>query len=316
MKKKAAFITFLVFSLLFCRVTPLWAADDPFSLIERSSYSEEDKEYLRHQVDSLVKEAEEKDLPLSPIVSKLKEGLAKKVLPYELVKTLNTKKNSLEKAQEILQKNGVKEKDLIVDLALSLELSVPPQVIEEALSKALANDGKRVELVVDSLSALLEMGVDPEKAGKIVAEAANNNFSSKDMKKVAQLLERARRAGADSEQVAKVLADALEKYDNFNLVEMEVQKFIASSREKSTVRSGQGVIISSPGIASGGTPAQEGGTPLENTPSSGGKPPTQEGGTPLESSASSEANSSTGGAEEQSSSTGSSPIEEGGKPLE
>lgn len=316
MKEKKVFITLLVFALLFCRVTPLWAADDPFSLIERSSYSEEDKEYLRYQVDSLIKEAKEKDLPLSPIVSKLKEGLTKKVLPYELVKTLNTKKTSLEKAQEILQKNGVKEKDLIIDLALSLELSVPPQVIEEALSKALANDGKRVELIVDSLSSLLEMGVDPEKAGKIVAEVADNNLSSKDMKKVAQLLERARRAGADSEQVAKVLADALEKYDNFNLVEMEVQKFIASSREKSTVRSDQGVIISSPGIASSGTPTQEGGTPLESAPSSVGKPPTQEGGTPLESSASSEEDSSTEEAEEQSSSAGNPPVEEGGKPLE
>jgi len=319
MRRKAVFISFLVFSLLWGGVTLLWAADNPISLIEQSHYSEEDKEYLRHQVDSLIKEAEEKDLPTSPIVSKLKEGLTKKILPYELVKTLNAKKDSLEKAQEILQKNGIKERDLIADLALSLELSVPPQVIEEALSKALVNDGKRVELIVDSLSSLLEMGVDPEKAGKIVEEVADNNLSSKDMRKMAQLLERARRAGADSGQVAKVLADALEKYDNFNLVEMEVQKFIASSREKPAVRSGQGVIVSSPGIASSGTPAQEGGTPLESTTSSEGKPPTQEGGAPLESAPSSETNSSTSTGEatqEQSSSTGNPPVQEGVTPLD
>jgi len=321
--KKEIFVSFLVFFLFFVGIAPLWAASDPLSLIEKSSYSEEDKEYIRDQVDSLIKEAQEKNLPLSPIVSKLKEGLTKKVTPNELVKTLNHKKDSLEKAQEILQRNGVREEDLIINLALSLELSVSPEVVEETLNKALANDGKRLQLIVDSLSSLLEMGVDPERAGEIVEKVADKNLSSREMKKMAQLLERARRAGADSEQVAKVLADALDKYDNFNLVEMEVQQFIASSREKPALRSGQGVTVSSPGITSGGTPAQEGGTPLETTttPSPTGKPPIQEGGTPLETAPSSETKPPVGegggtAGEQQSSSTGKPPAQEGGTPLD
>jgi len=316
--KKEIFVSFFILFLFFAGIVPLWAASDPLSLIEKSPYSEEDKEYLRSQVDSLIKEAQEKSLPLSPIISKLKEGLSKKVLPHELVKTLNNKKGSLEKAQEILQKNGIKgEENLIIDLALSLELSVPPQAIEEALSQALANDGKRLQLIVDSLSSLLEMGVDPEKAGEIVKAVADKNLSSRDMKKMAQLLENARKAGVDSEQVARVLANALEKHDNFNLVEIEVQRFIASSKEKPALRSGQGVIVSSPGITSGGTPAEEGGTPLESTPPSAGKPPTQEGGTPLEVAPSSEAKPSTEGATEKpSSSTSIPPVQEGGTPLD
>ena len=225
----------------------------------------------------------------------------------------------------------MKEEDLIINLALSLELSVSPEVVEETLNKALANDGKRLQLIVDSLSSLLEMGVDPERAGEIVEKVADKNLSSREMKKMAQLLERARRAGADSEQVAKVLADALDKYDNFNLVEMEVQQFIASSREKPALRSGQGVTVSSPGITSGGTPAQEGGTPLETTttpsptnpptPSPTGKPPIQEGGTPLETAPSSETKPPVGegggtAGEQQSSSTGKPPAQEGGTPLD
>jgi len=114
-----------------------------------------------------------------------------------------------------------------------------------------------------------------------------------------------------------VLANALEKHDNFNLVEIEVQRFIASSKEKPALRSGQGVIVSSPGITSGGTPAEEGGTPLESTPPSAGKPPTQEGGTPLEVAPSSEAKPSTEGATEKpSSSTSIPPVQEGGTPLD
>ena len=197
----------------------------PYPLIESSSYSEEDKEYLQIQVDTLIKEAQEKDLPLSPIISKLKEGLSKKVRPHELVKTLNVKKDSLEKAQEILEENGIKgEEDLVVDLALSFELSVPPQVVEEAVSKALANDGKRLQVVVDSLSTFLEMGVKPEKAGEIIEKAVEKDLSAREIKKMTELLNKARRAGADPQRVAETLANALGKYDNFKLVEMEVQK--------------------------------------------------------------------------------------------
>ena len=278
--RKRIVVLLLVF-LLFAGITPLWAASDPISLIESSSYSEEDKEYLQIQVDTLIKEAQEKDLPLSPIISKLKEGLSKKVRPHELVKTLNVKKDSLEKAQEILEENGIKgEEDLVVDLALSFELSVPPQVVEEAVSKALANDGKRLQVVVDSLSTFLEMGVKPEKAGEIIEKAVEKDLSAREIKKMTELLNKARRAGADPQRVAETLANALGKYDNFKLVEMEVQKVIASSREKPALKSGEGVVVSSPGVTSGSTPVQEGGTPLESgVPPAGGKPPTEEGGT-------------------------------------
>ena len=238
------------------------------------------------------------------------------------MKTLDNKKNSLEKAQEILQRNGVREEDLIINLALSLELSVSPEVVEEALNKALANDGKRLQLIVDSLSSLLEMGVDPERAGEIVEKVADKNLSSREIKKMVQLLEKAQKTGADSKQVARILADALDKYDNFNLVEMEVQRFIASSREKPASRPGEAVTVSSPGITSGGTPVQEGGTPLETTttPSPTGKPPIQEGGAPLETAPSSEAKPPVGegggAAGEQSPSAGKPPAQEGGTPLD
>ena len=90
-----------------------------------------------------------------------------------------------------------------------------------------------------------------------------------------ELLNKARRAGADPQRVAETLANALGKYDNFKLVEMEVQKVIASSREKPALKSGEGVVVSSPGVTSGSI-LQEGGTPQkrcssrEKAPTGGG----------------------------------------------
>lgn len=263
-----------------------FAAGDVVSLIQNapSFYAEEDKEYLLRRVPEILEEVSQEGISPEPLILKLGEGLRKQVLPYNLVKTLERKKDSLLLAKKALQRvdaRVARKEDLLYNLALVFESAASPEELQKVLGDVLRKDGKRLESVIDSLAAFVELGFEPDQAGLVVAGVVRKGATPSELKKLTKLLERARREGIDPSRVAAVLKDAVSKYDHLSLVEMEVKNLIASSRQKPNVEGGEGVVISSPGITSSGTPTQEGGAPLEGSNASSG-PPTQEGGVPLE----------------------------------
>ena len=272
---------FWVFLFLVISILPVWASNVE-DIVSRSSYTEEEKAYLQNRVTAITQEISVQNLPVSFIFSKFKEGVGKLVNPYILVQTLERRKKALLEAKEILDDAGIEGKareKTLTDLALSIELSVPAPLLREVVQRVKNTSPKDLPKIIASISTLLEVGVDPVKVGSVAEKVVVKNLKSEEVTKIATLLERARRSGVDMEQTAGVLEEALDKYNNFNLVEMEIRQFIASSRQKPSLSSGQGVPSGSPGI-SGTTPTQEGGTPLES--SSSGHPPTQEGGGSLE----------------------------------
>lgn len=272
---------FLVFLFLGFFVIPVWASTVE-SVISKSSYTEEEKVYLQDRVTAITQEIEAQNLPVAFLFSKFKEGVGKRVNPYILVQALEKRKDALLEAKEILDEASIEGKvreRALTDLALSIELSVPAPLLREIVQRVKNTGPRNLPKVVASISTLLEVGIDPAKVGSVTEKIVARNLQSEEIIKVAALLERSRRNGVDVVQVATVLEEALDKYGNFNLVEMEVRQFIASSRQKPSLSSGQGVTSVSPGI-SGTTPIQEGGTPLES--SSSGHPPSQESGGPLE----------------------------------
>lgn len=271
------FLVVLLCILFFPSV--LWAQDALVRLIERSPYPEDGKAYLLREVPGIFSEAQ--DIPEKLLLKKLREGLTKRVPPENLVEALRKRRDALREAKQLLAEAGVEEREpLLEDLAVSLELSVPPQVLREVLARV-ASRPRVAERFVDTVATFLEVGVPPETASDILTRVLERNFEAREMQKVAQLLEQARREGMEVGEVATRLRDALEKYENFALVEVELQNFIAANKPRPALRSGQGVVAPPPGVSSGGTPSEEGGTPLEPQPATG-HPPTQEGGTPLE----------------------------------
>ena len=276
MRKIVFFLVFLFWTFF---LASAWAADIE-KIIARAPYTDEEKAYLQSRVSEMIEEVASRNLPTSFLFSKLKEGVGKKVKPYTLLQALEKRKEALFEAKEILDEAGIDgQEKILTNLAVSLELAIPAPLLQEVVQKVRSTDPQSLSRVVESLSVLLEVGIAPERVESVTKKIVTKNLESKEISKVAALLERSRRNGVDVERTATVLEEALQKYDNFNLVEMEVRQFIAASRPKPALSSGQGVTSASPGI-SGTTPTQEGGTPLES--SSSGHPPTQEGGTPLE----------------------------------
>ncbi|MCS7241956.1 hypothetical protein [Candidatus Caldatribacterium sp.] len=270
---------FGVLLCILCCTSVLWAQDALVRLIERSPYPEDGKAYLLREVPQIFAEAQ--GIPEKLLLKKLREGLTKKVSPEHLVEALRRRRDALREALRLLDEAGIEGRDaLLEDLAVSLELSVPPHVLREVLAKV-ASRPKVAERFVGTVATFLEVGVPPETASAILAQVLERNFEAREMQKVAQLLEQARREGMDVAQVAACLREALERHDNFALVEVELQNFIAANKPRPVLRSGQGVVVPSPGVSLGGTPVEEGGAPLEPQPSTG-HPPTQEGGAPLE----------------------------------
>lgn len=270
-------------------IPPVFALEDIGTLIQESSnYPDEDREYLLDRVSAMVGDLEQNGLSADALVLKLKEGLHKKVRPYNIVKSLEKKKDSLLQAQSILKEvdpNAAGDENLLTDLATSIEYLVPAELVKNALRQTAAKDGDNVKKVIDSLSALIEMGVQPQQAGNIINEFSRKSTESRDINSLTKIIERARREGIDPQRVAAKMEEALKKNNSISMAEIEVQSFIAEIKQKPTIKSGQGVVISSPGITSSGVPGSEGGTPLSTSsePSSTGPvSPIEEGGTPLE----------------------------------
>jgi hypothetical protein len=270
-------------------IPPVFALEDIGTLIQESSnYPDEDREYLLDRVSAMVGDLEQNGLSADALVLKLKEGLHKKVRPYNIVKSLEKKKDSLLQAQSILKEvdpNAAGDENLLTDLATSIEYLVPAELVKNALRQTAAKDGGNVKKVIDSLSALIEMGVQPQQAGNIINEFSRKSTESRDINSLTKIIERARREGIDPQRVAAKMEEALKKNNSISMAEIEVQSFIAEIKQKPTIKSGQGVVISSPGITSSGVPGSEGGTPLSTSsePSSTGPvSPIEEGGTPLE----------------------------------
>lgn len=287
MKNRFFFIFFFLIILLLN--TTVFAQDEVSLLISESeNYPPEDREYLLDRVSELVNELQQKGLESDTLVLKLKEGLHKKVRPYNIVKSLEKKKDSLLEAQKILEEinlSGIHDEETLNNIATSIEYSVPTDLIKSALQQKVAQDDKSAKKIVDSLASLIEMGIQPQQAGVIVNQFASKSNQSKDLNSLTKIIERARLEGIDPQRIATKMEEALSKTNSIAMIEMEVQGFIADIKQKPTIKSGQGIVISSPGITSTGVPGSEGGTslsPSSETPVSGSNIPSQEGGSPLE----------------------------------
>ncbi|NLJ49110.1 MAG: hypothetical protein GX428_05930 [Candidatus Atribacteria bacterium] len=282
------FFIFFFFIILLLNTTVF--AQDEISLLisESDNYPPEDQEYLLNRVGELVNELQQKGLEVGTLVLKLKEGLHKKVRPYNIVKSLEKKKDSLLEAQKILEEinlTGIHDEETLNYIASSIEHSVPIDLVKSALQQKVAQDDKSAKKIVESLATLIEMGVQPQQAGLIINQFANKSNQSKDLNSLTKIIEYARMEGIDPQRIASKIEEALSKTNNITMVELEVQGFIADIKQKPTIKSGQGVVISSPGITSSGVPGSEGGTslsPSSETPASGPNIPSQEGGSPLE----------------------------------
>jgi len=286
--KNRIFFIFLFLTILFLSFAA-FAQDEFSSLITKSaSYPPEDREYLLDRVGELVNELQLKGLAADTLVLKLKEGLQKNVLPYNIVKSLEKKKDSLLEAQAILEEinlPGINDEETLNSIASSIEYSVPTDLVKSALQESVAKDSKNAKKIVDSLTALIEMGIQPQQAGVIVNQFAQKSSQTKDLNSFTKIIERARLEGVDPQRVASKIEESLSKTNNIALVEIEVQNFIAEIKQKPTIKSGQGIVVSSPGITSSGVPGSEGGTSLSPTtevPVSSSSVPSQEGGSPLE----------------------------------
>jgi len=287
MKNRFFFIFFFLIIILLN--TTVFAQDEVSLLISESeNYPPEDREYLLDRVSELVNELQQKGLESDTLVLKLKEGLHKKVRPYNIVKSLEKKKDSLLEAQKILEEinlSGIHDEETLNNIATSIEYSVPTDLIKSALQQKVAQDDKSAKKIVDSLASLIEMGIQPQQAGVIVNQFASKSNQSKDLNSLTKIIERARLEGIDPQRIATKMEEALSKTNSIAMIEMEVQGFIADIKQKPTIKSGQGIVISSPGITSTGVPGSEGGTslsPSSETPASGSNIPSQEGGSPLE----------------------------------
>jgi len=146
--KRWFYFAFFILIILLLNTTA-FTQDEVSSLITKSeNYPLEDQEYLLDRVGELVNELQQKGLATDILVLKLKEGLHKKVRPYNIVKSLEKKKDSLLEAQAILEEinvPGINDEETLNNIASSIEHSVPTDLVKSALQQSVAKEDKNAK---------------------------------------------------------------------------------------------------------------------------------------------------------------------------
>jgi hypothetical protein len=171
----------------------------------------------------IVAEAKRHDLPVEPVLDKVKEGLAKRVPPERIVSAASRISRDLAAARDLIQqaeRAGVRvekaraRRKAMEAVADALGQGVPIQELEK-LARQIAGSSRReegmslLEEAVEAVEDLAEMGLSPPDAVQTVAAALSQGLSRRDIDRIPKVLARERKRGASPEEAARRLRDEI-----------------------------------------------------------------------------------------------------------
>jgi hypothetical protein len=202
----------------------------------RAGVSEDDvAELVRRGVDrgvpagelvrllEVVAEAKRRDLPVGPVLDKVKEGLAKHVPADRIVSAASRVSRDLTTARDLIQqaeRDGVRvekaraRKEAMEEVADALARGVPPQELEK-LGRHVAGSPHRAEGMslleegVEATADLASMGLAPPDASAMVAAALGQGLNEDGIERLPKALARQLKQGASLEEGARRLREEI-----------------------------------------------------------------------------------------------------------
>jgi uncharacterized protein (DUF2267 family) len=171
----------------------------------------------------VVAEAKRDDLPVGPVLDKVKEGLAKRVPPERIVSAASRISRDLATARDLIrqaEREGVrvekarKREKAIEAVADALGRGVPPSEVAK-LSRHVATYARRegamslLDEGVEVTADLVSMGLSPEDATETVAAAISQGLDQHDIERLRKGLARELKHGASPEEGARRLRDQI-----------------------------------------------------------------------------------------------------------
>lgn len=169
-------------------------AEDITAIIARSSGRGADSATARQFLDTAAK-TQEQGLPARPVLNRIQQGLAKGVPADQVAAAADRLSGRLQDARPIVDhvvESGVstgsgKDRDYAMEtVARALEKSVPHEAITGAGTRVRDRKGSVAlfDKAVGTMSGLMENGMEPASAARIVQDAISRGSSEKDLLKL------------------------------------------------------------------------------------------------------------------------------------
>jgi len=171
----------------------------------------------------VVTEAKRHDLPVGPVLDKVKEGLAKRVPPERIVNAASRMSSELATARDLIrqaEREGVRvakarqREKAIEAVAEALGQGVPPSEVAK-LSRKVAGAAPRAGTMslldegVEIAADLVSMGLSPPDATETVAGGISQGLGRRDLNRLREGLARELKRGASAEEGAQQLREQL-----------------------------------------------------------------------------------------------------------
>jgi len=191
----------------------------------------------------VVARAKRQDLPVGPVLDKVKEGLAKRVPAVRIAGVASRLSGELVMSRDLVrraERDGIRveaagERQRATEtVADALGKGVPPEEMEN-LSRQVARSGaratmSRLEVGAQVTADLVSMGLSPREASETVGAALVRGLSRRDIEGLRERLGQAMKRGGSADAGAKHLreeirserpekADKLEKMDKLEKIE-------------------------------------------------------------------------------------------------
>ena len=202
--------------------------------IIRESLKTKGNAYTIISLLSLLGDVEKDNLPTSPLIKKIEEGLAKGVPPAKIIVSIREKSENLYFAKYLLEKSFLEETDIqgkseaIEILASSFASNITEDMITDIFTEAIHNkkDIEDIAGAITALSNLLDLEISDTSARVITKDLLNEGYNSKDMAILTNVITFAKKNGLSVSEIDSNIIDRIREGEDALSIEKKLVDYL------------------------------------------------------------------------------------------
>jgi len=263
------------------------STEDTREIIQKS-LENEGNPYTIISLLSLLSDVKKDNLPTSPLINKIEEGLAKGVAPAKIIVSIREKSENLYFAKYLVEQSFLEEADIrdkseaIEILANSFAPNITEDMITDIFTEAIYNkkDIEDIAGAITALSNLLNLEISDTSARVITKDLLNEGYNSKDMAILTSVITFAKKNGLSVSEIDSNIIDRIREGEDALSIERKLVDYIKDKEmaAKEDKPSSVGEEVITPTQTTPAPPSEELPVPEEPSSEEGVTPPTQTGG--------------------------------------
>jgi len=222
---------------------------------------------------SLLSDVKKDNLPTSPLINKIEEGLAKGVSPDKIIVSIREKSENLYFAkylveQSFLEETDIQEKNKAIEiLASSFASNITEDMITDIFTEAIhkKKDIEDIAGAITALSNLVNLNISDTSARVISKDLLNEGYSSSDMAILTNVITFAKKNGLSVSEINSNIIDRIREGEDTLSIEKKLVDYL-KDKEMTAKEDKPSSVTTTPSVG------EEAVTPTQTTP----EPPSEE----------------------------------------